>query len=168
MQKAGLSGDLLATASTAYYRYQRDGGYTQATAYPGLEQVVHTWRERGWQVATASSKSTTGIEAALGHLGMLELFDFIGGASNPPDMSRRGKVAVLRHVLDQLNLDPTTDTVVLVGDRIHDFDGARQLGLPSIAVTWGYGNEEEYSHATAVVHRAKDLDAAVRSVLKEH
>lgn len=39
------------------------------------------------------------------------------------------------------------DGVVMVGDRSHDVLGARKLGLPCVAVTYGYGSRAELEAA---------------------
>ena len=35
----------------------------------------------------------------------------------------------------------------MVGDRIHDIQGARKNSVGAIAVTWGYGTEQELQDA---------------------
>jgi phosphoglycolate phosphatase-like HAD superfamily hydrolase len=35
----------------------------------------------------------------------------------------------------------------MVGDTISDFNAARQNGIESVAVTWGYGKKEELAIA---------------------
>lgn len=55
--------------------------------------------------------------------------------------------------------------VVMIGDRTHDFSGARQFGIPSIAVGWGYGDEQERREATRIVADMHALDKEVRALL---
>ena len=38
-------------------------------------------------------------------------------------------------------------SAVMVGDRHHDIDAARANGCRAIGVTYGYGSEEELTHA---------------------
>jgi len=37
----------------------------------------------------------------------------------------------------------------MIGDREHDIHGAKEHGLESIGVLWGYGDEDELSTAGA-------------------
>jgi phosphoglycolate phosphatase len=56
----------------------------------------------------------------------------------------------------------------MIGDREHDVLAARELGLGSIGVTWGFGSEAELSAASAdvIVHEVSELsDALLRSVI---
>lgn len=48
---------------------------------------------------------------------------------------------------------------VLVGDRLHDVEGAKQCGIDCIGVTFGFGDREELEDAGAkhVVDRVEEL-----------
>ena len=52
------------------------------------------------------------------------------------------------HVVD-------TDSVIMIGDRYHDVEGAQANNLKSAGVLWGYGSEEELRKAGADVIFAK-------------
>ena len=39
------------------------------------------------------------------------------------------------------------DEVIMVGDKEHDVFGARKAGLECVAVSYGYGTEEELKQA---------------------
>jgi phosphoglycolate phosphatase len=49
----------------------------------------------------------------------------------------------------------------MIGDRNSDFIAAREAGMPSLAVKWGYGNDDEFKLATAVVGMPRDLPDAI-------
>ena len=48
---------------------------------------------------------------------------------------------------------------VLVGDRLHDVEGAKQCGIDCIGVTFGFGDREELEDAGAkhVIDRVEEL-----------
>jgi phosphoglycolate phosphatase len=52
----------------------------------------------------------------------------------------------------------------MVGDRVHDVEGARANGLLAIAVAWGYGSTEELRAAAPdyVVETMDELCALVQ------
>jgi phosphoglycolate phosphatase len=54
---------------------------------------------------------------------------------------------------------------VMIGDRIHDIDGARANGIPVIGVTWGIGDAAELSGADALVDAPEELPDAVERLL---
>ena len=49
----------------------------------------------------------------------------------------------------------------MVGDRLHDIQGARENGLNSIGVTFGYGSLEELQQAGAT-HIAPSFEELAR------
>jgi phosphoglycolate phosphatase len=88
----------------------------------------------------------------LAHFGLDQHFEVIAGAS--PDGSRKTKVEVLAHALDQLQ--PLPERVLMVGDRSHDVDGATAHGIDTVVVGWGYGQADFPNGftATTVTHAA--------------
>ena len=54
-------------------------------------------------------------------------------------------------------------SAVMVGDRRHDIEGAREAGLQAVGVLYGYGRREELEKAGAA-YIAADMDE-LRNVL---
>ncbi|GKY86257.1 HAD hydrolase-like protein [Sinisalibacter aestuarii] len=79
------------------------------------------------------------------------------------DGTRNDKAELLAHALAELGLDP--GACVMVGDRHHDIDAARAVGMASIGVGWGYGDAAELGHATAFCASPDALAARVADVL---
>ena len=50
----------------------------------------------------------------------------------------------------------------MIGDRIHDVEGAAAHGIPTIVAGWGYGAPEEAAGAIAIADAAADLPGARR------
>ena len=63
------------------------------------------------------------------------------------DGRRTNKTEVIEDVLKRLNMDKHRDQVIMIGDKEHDVYGARKSGLECIAVSFGYGTEEELKKA---------------------
>ncbi len=166
--RLGISGKRLDAAMAAYYQYQNAQGFEDARPYAGVEKLLERWRAAGYRLATATSKSENGAMTVLRKFGWVDLFEFIGTAHNDHKHPRRGKVPVLKHVFKNMNLDPAGEPIIMVGDRHYDFEGARTMGIPSVAVTWGYGQPQEWEDATWTAHNPAELgriidDAAQRS-----
>jgi phosphoglycolate phosphatase len=53
----------------------------------------------------------------------------------------------------------------MIGDRHHDIDAARAVGMASIGVGWGYGTPGELDAASAFCDSPASLAATVRNVL---
>nr|WP_120492327.1 HAD hydrolase-like protein [Corynebacterium lactis] len=164
----GLSPDQVEAAFSAYMEHQRSGGWRRAEMFPGWPELLDRWRDDGLRLATATSKGEYFARKTLENFGLEGSFDFVGAADD--DGTRRTKVDVIEYTLRRLGIGLTADqrpagSVVMIGDRIHDFDGAARFGIPSIAVEWGYGSPEELAKADARVADAEDLDFAVRRML---
>jgi phosphoglycolate phosphatase len=52
--------------------------------------------------------------------------------------------------------------VVLVGDRIHDVEGAAAHGVPTIGVAWGYAEPGELAGARLIVSDVDELADVLR------
>ena len=63
------------------------------------------------------------------------------------DDTRSRKTDVVCYALETCGIYP--DRAVMIGDRHHDIDGAKDNALESIGVLWGYGSREELSAAGA-------------------
>lgn len=144
----GMSGDDLQRAVAIYRAEYAAGGAITAELYPGVMTVVRAVRAAGIPVALATSKVESGVRMVLRHFGLDDDFDVLGTATD--DDTRSGKADVVQFALESLD-DAGADIsrVVLVGDRIHDVDGAAAHGIDSILVEWGYGNPTEWDAAGA-------------------
>ena len=58
------------------------------------------------------------------------------------------KADVIREALSKAGVTDLS-TAVMVGDRHHDIDGAKAVGLASVGVLYGYGDREEHETAGA-------------------
>lgn len=146
----GMSGDDLERAVAIYRAEYAAGGAITAELYPGVMAVVRAVRAAGIPVALATSKVESGVRMVLRHFGLDDDFDVLGTATD--DATRSGKADVVQYALKSLD-DAGADIsrVVLVGDRIHDVEGAAAHGIDCILVEWGYGNPAEWDRAG---HRA--------------
>ena len=152
----GMTGDELDRAIAIYRAEYAAGGAITADLFPGVMDVVRAVRTAGIPVALATSKVETGVRMVLRHFELEDDFDVLGTASD--DDVRSAKADVVRFALDALDeAGADISRVVLVGDRIHDVEGAAIHGADSVLVQWGYGTEDEWSEATATVSTVAGL-----------
>lgn len=156
MASLGMGPEVIERAMEAYSAYMSGGGWRQFRVFHGIPGLLAVWREAGYELATATSKSERFTRLALERAGLLEAIDFLGAAQdNGP---RRRKVDVIAHVLESVR----PEKPLMIGDRHHDFAGAAHFGIPSVAVAWGYADPEEYNHATYLAHTPQELEDIVR------
>jgi phosphoglycolate phosphatase len=129
-----------------YYRerYSVTGIY-ENRLYPGVEKMLSELKQKGYRLAIASSKPEYYILQILDYFRIYEYFDVIVGSEMNGGRTRKSEV--IEEALRLLKLENHRDQVVMVGDKEHDVLGAREAGVSCIAVTYGYGTEEELNAA---------------------
>ena len=136
-------------------RYLDRGAY-DATMYPGMGELVRDIAAAGIPLSLATSKPELPATLMLEHFTIAHHFDIITGAS--PDEVRSAKADVVAEALVRLQaMDADLTRPVMIGDRVHDVEGAAVHGIPTIAVSWGYGEPAEFTHALAVAHDVEEL-----------
>lgn len=142
-----------AEAAIAAFRAEYGArGWAMNSLFDGIEELLVDLRAAGVRLAVATSKLETTARRILAHFGLDQHFEVIAGAS--PDGSRKTKVEVLAHALNQLQ--PLPESVLMVGDRSHDVEGAAAHGIDTVVVGWGYG-KSDFSDGAAV-NRAATID----------
>ncbi|MBR6543248.1 MAG: HAD hydrolase-like protein, partial [Anaerotignum sp.] len=74
------------------------------------------------------------------------------------ELGRDTKARVIDYVLETMKAEK--EDVIMVGDRKFDIDGAHALGIPCIAVEWGYGDRAEFEAHGADIIAATTEDVA--------
>lgn len=167
LRHLGLEDPLLSATLDSYLAHQRSGGWMQASAFPGVKELLGQWKAAGYVLSTATSKSETSATRILQHFGMLEYFDVIAAASD--DGTRRKKTEVIAYALAELEklagskgwTMPDRKDLLMIGDRIHDVEGAHSVGIPIAIVGWGYGSAEERAQADYIAETPSDLAGIV-------
>ena len=139
-------------AIAAFRTEYQTRGWALNTLFDGIEPLLADLRAAGVRLAVATSKLEPTAQRILAHFGLDQHFEVIAGAA--ADGSRRTKVEVLAHALDQLR--PLPERVLMVGDRSHDVHGAAAHGIDTVVVGWGYGRGDfaDGFSQTGVTHAA--------------
>ena len=146
MQYYGFS-DQQAEEAVAQYRvYFAPKGLFENKVYPGVPQLLAQLRAKGYKLLLATSKPEGFAVQILEHFGLLEYFDLAAGATM--DGSRVAKADVIAYALQKAGVTDRT-RAVMVGDRLHDVEGAKAQGLACIGVLYGYGDAAELTAAGA-------------------
>ena len=130
-----------------YYReYYQDRGLFENEVYPGIPELLKYLKETGRKVVLATSKPEPFTRRIMEHFQLDQYFDLVAGASL--DEKRVEKADVIRYALEKSGITDVTDAV-MVGDREYDILGAKENGLDSIGVLYGYGSRAELEAAGA-------------------
>ncbi len=150
-----------------YYReYYSTKGIYQNGIMPGMEAAFQTLQEHGCRLYVATSKPELYAKQILEHLQLDGYFDIIAGSTF--DKSRDTKAAVIEYLLTSIAADQTktsVDNIIMVGDRKFDVLGAREFGIETIGVLFGYGNKEEFD-ACDCRYLAENAEEMVQIILR--
>lgn len=152
-----------ALEATAKYRERyQDIGWVENEVYEGMEEVLKTLWEQGAKLILATSKPERFAVRIMEHFGLNRYFTMLCGADDYA-MDRSTKEQVVRYALKQNGITDVGD-VIMVGDRSFDVIGAAAVGIKTIGVLYGFGDEEELLSAGAV-HLVKTPQELVEYLL---
>ena len=140
MKYYGFSEDKAEEAIAYYREYFRETGIFENQVYEGVEDMLRVLHADGKSIILATSKPEEFAIRILEHFGLRKYFTVVAGASMDSSRSKKGDV-----IAYAISLCESFDkyTAVMVGDREHDIIGAKENGLKSIGVLYGYGDENE-------------------------
>lgn len=140
MEYHGMNEEQAEIAITKYReRFSKTGLY-ENEVYAGITNMLKRLKEAGKLLFVATSKPEEYSKIILEHFHMDQYFTDICGATM--DNSRCTKEEIIRYALEKNHIMVRND-VVMIGDRLHDIEGAKKNGIASIGVLYGFGSREE-------------------------
>ena len=140
----GFSEEEAKDAVRVFREYFTEKGIYENEVYGGVAEMLNSLCKAGFKLAVATSKPESFAKQILERFDLAKYFTVIAGAS----MDGTDKPTVIRLVLSRLHTEPSS-RVLMVGDREHDIFGAKEVGISSLGVLYGYGSEEELKEAGA-------------------
>ena len=156
----GYASDAVERIYAAFHQVYDTSGWKRTTLHEGWADALPRWKAAGHTLCTATSKGDTVTTRILDQLGVLEHFDFIGGADDEGG-TRKRKREVIEWVLDSMGLRGHESEILMIGDRSHDTAGARPLGIATALVGWGHGSQPEFDDADFFAPDFPALEAIV-------
>jgi phosphoglycolate phosphatase len=145
MKYYGFSKEKSMEAVERYREYYSNKGVFECALYPGIRELLKKLNASGKKVVLATSKPEFFAKQILEHFNIDKHFSFLAGATM--DSRRVEKADIIKYAFE--NLSDNTSFAVMIGDREFDILGAKDRGIFSIGVTYGYGNREELLTAGA-------------------
>ena len=136
-----------AERAVSYYReyFSRKGIY-ENRPYDGIKKLLAELKDSGKVLIVATSKLEKFADEVLKHFELYDYFDFVAGSS--PDGTRIEKGEIITYALEKAGV-AERESAIMVGDREHDIMGAKEAGIDSLGVLYGYGSREELVMAGA-------------------
>lgn len=145
MKFYGFDSEKAMDAITVYREYFRDKGIFENEVYEGVRELLENIKASGRKTVLATSKPEEFAVRILEHFDLAKYFDVVAGASM--DEKRNKKGDVIKYAMEKGAF--RSENAVMIGDREHDIFGARENGLDSIGVLYGYGSRQELENAGA-------------------
>ena len=130
-----------------HYRYwYADIGWLENSLYEGVLSELSIIKAQGYQRCITTAKHNTYAYKIIKHFGIVVLLDYEFGPESHG--TRSDKISLIKHAMIQSNA--TKDKSIMVGDRHYDIVGAKNNGLPTVGVAYGYGGHQELEKAGVI------------------
>ncbi|MBO8434312.1 MAG: HAD-IA family hydrolase [Tyzzerella sp.] len=129
-------------------------GMYEAYIFEGIENVLKTLKENGKSLIVTTSKVEHLAEKVLADHNISKYFDFICGSD--VELTRNSKAKVIEYAFERANIS-NRDEVIIVGDTKYDIIGAKETGIKSIGVLYGYGSNDELKDADYIAEKSSDI-----------
>ena len=123
--------------------------------YPGIEALLRDLQEKGVEIAVASNKYQEATVKLVKHyFPNIEFAEVLGQRENIPV---KPDPAIVFDILKKVGIKK--EDVIYVGDSGVDMQTARNAGVDSIGVSWGFRprTELETFHPMAIIDKAEEL-----------
>ena len=114
-----------------------------ADLYPCVEDVLQGFKNRRYYQAVLSAMEHDSLETSLKAKGVYSYFDAITGIN---DHYAHSKVDIGKELIS--NLPFQKSEIVLIGDSLHDYEVANELGVDHILVANGHQSYQRLIDAT--------------------
>jgi phosphoglycolate phosphatase len=132
-----------------YLKFSRD-----ARLRLGIESLLGALKKCGCRQIILSATEREMLEAQLSGLGIREYFDSVIGGSDIHADGKLGSARELKRTLD--------GTAVMIGDTLHDFEAACELGVDCILLCGGHNSESQLKSCGAVI--CKDAESLAKTL----
>lgn len=144
-----------ARQAVEYYReYYRPTGVFECVLYDGIHRLLEDLHKIGAKIFLATSKPEIFAKKSLERFGISKYFEGIFGSTL--DGSRVEKSDIIKYVISHIP-DFQPSEAVMIGDTVYDIEGAKENSLKSIAVTYGYGKDEDLKSADYICSSASEI-----------
>lgn len=153
----GLTQEQAPEALQVYRQRFSTVGLFENEVLNGVPEMLRALKQNGRFVAVASSKPEPYVIRILEHFDLLQYFDEVVGASM--DEKRSAKKDIIEEALRRMGKAPGDRDILMIGDRMHDVEGAQLCGLDSLGIYTGFASEGELEDAgaTYVFHTIRDM-----------
>lgn len=156
MKSYGFTEEQAIEAVRIYRERYTPIGIYETSLYDGIPELLDKLKEAGKIIAIATSKPQPMAEEVLRYLKIDRYFDFVMGADLMG--GKQTKAEVLKALFEVLPIKEKSK-MLMVGDTRYDVQGAKEVHIDCVGVSYGYGKKSEMldGGAIAVTDTALEL-----------
>ena len=154
----GMDDNMAIEAVRLYREYYEETGLYKSPLYDGVMEALTELKNSGAVLAVVTGKPEDISIRILKYLKIFDMFDTVSGPDKKSTDPK--KVDLILRAINALHIEKSDyENVIMVGDRHFDIEGAKEAGIASIGVLYGYGSREELVTAGAdmIVNNVKEL-----------
>ena len=163
-----IEGEQALEALSFFREYYDNKGCFENRVYDNVEEMLKTLKAHDKKLMIATSKPEPMAIKVIEHFGLSDYFCFISGSMAETEndqhysnlkgtTARSSKEDVIRYALEKNGIRDL-EHAVMIGDRRWDIDAAKNVGIDTIGVRYGYADEQELSNAGADIIVDKPMD----------
>lgn len=127
--------------------------YDSSEIHPDAKEIISRIHQNGQSQSILSAYMQHTLEELVDHYNLSSYFDYLVGAG---DIYAYGKVEQGKMLMDKLNLKKGES--ILIGDTIHDYEVAKEIGADCLLTAEGHQSYERLaSTGCKVIHSLKEL-----------
>ena len=147
----GLPESQVDEAIKKYREYFSTRGIFENELFDDIPPALEKLKAAGKKLVVATSKPEEYSVKIINHFGLDKYFDYVCGSCM--DETRGSKTEIISYALERCGIDDNSDNdksrVLMIGDRFHDIEGAKNNQIKSCGVLYGFGSQEELKKAGA-------------------
>lgn len=129
----GIDGHDIEMLLPEFLNYYSDNIALASKPYDGTVELLGDLKSKGIKTAICTNKPESLAHKLMTELSIGHEFDALTGGDSLPF-----KKPDPRHIFETAKLAGSTDSILMIGDSINDTQAAINLGIPSVAVSFGY------------------------------
>lgn len=124
----------------------------------GAEDIVKTLYSKGFEQSILSAYSQHTLIELVEKMGLKKFFKQIVGLDN---IYAESKMSLGKKLIDSLNID--SNSVLLIGDTVHDYEVSVELGCQCILISSGHQSKKELERCgVVIIENLNDLKCVLK------
>lgn len=151
---------LIRTEFIEHFQHLRTLDNHEEPLYDGIREAIFELSNMGVLLGVATGKSTRGLKNTLLNHGLTDHFITLNTADDGPG---KPHPSMINAALSDAGVERVN--AFMIGDTTYDMIMAKNAGVRSVGVTWGYHPEEELvsSGADHIIHQISELIELVKA-----